>query len=345
MLDQRIDQSHANVLGMNKIELAKSLYAERGWALLETEFVSMQTPMRYLCSCGEERQINLKRLKRGEGGCKPCSIKRGAAKRRISLKQATEDFAGVGCELLATDYTSANISLPFRCLTCGFEGAMRLGTVRQGHGCRLCSQRAKGLQNRRGIRHAKDAFDSINLDLQETVYVNNHAPMRYRCRTCGSEGKTDLKSVQGGHGCRTCGIRSKSGPSHSRWIADRRERAFRKKMVDKCMGLLRHCRKSFRTNKTDRAHKVLGYTPRDLRKHLESHPNWPRIDRDGSWHLDHIFPIKAFLEHGVFDPKVINCLENLQPLPSKDNLSKSGTYSEKDFLGFLTRMGVKPSSK
>jgi len=69
---------------------------------------------------------------------------------------------------------------------------------------------------------------------------------------------------------------------------------------------------------------TVGYTPLDLRKHLESlfldGMTW---DNYGEWHIDHIYPVSKCIEEGVTDPKVINALGNLQPLWAIDNLTKS----------------------
>lgn len=46
------------------------------------------------------------------------------------------------------------------------------------------------------------------------------------------------------------------------------------------------------------------------------------------WHIDHIKPIKSFLDEGVTDINVINDPLNLQPLWAKDNLSKGSKYIE-----------------
>lgn len=51
-------------------------------------------------------------------------------------------------------------------------------------------------------------------------------------------------------------------------------------------------------------------------------------DNYGEWHIDHIKPIIAFIDEGVFDVDLINSIENLQPLWAKDNLSKGGKYIE-----------------
>ena len=44
------------------------------------------------------------------------------------------------------------------------------------------------------------------------------------------------------------------------------------------------------------------------------------------WHIDHIRPIKLFLDEGVTDIYTINALENLQPLWASDNLKKGARY-------------------
>lgn len=94
------------------------------------------------------------------------------------------------------------------------------------------------------------------------------------------------------------------------------------------------CLKLTNEKKMDRSHKLLGYTPRDLQEHVQRHPNWPVV-KGGPWHLDHIFPIIAFVEHGIKDISVICRLDNLQPLTGPDNTVKNRKYDEKEFLSWL----------
>lgn len=68
---------------------------------------------------------------------------------------------------------------------------------------------------------------------------------------------------------------------------------------------------------------LLGYTCEELKVHIERQffmgMSW---DRRSEFHIDHIIPMSHFLKQGVTDPKVINCLSNLQPIWAKDNLRK-----------------------
>lgn len=102
----------------------------------------------------------------------------------------------------------------------------------------------------------------------------------------------------------------------------------------KCYKALQTCLKYMGEKKKDKSHKLLGYTPKQLQEHIQKHPNWNSI-KDGKWHLDHRFPIIAFLKAGIKNISVICCLENLQPLSEKDNCIKNDTYDEKEFKEFL----------
>lgn len=84
------------------------------------------------------------------------------------------------------------------------------------------------------------------------------------------------------------------------------------------------------TDKEDHSHEVLGYSAGDLLKHLQSFPDWESLKK-GTWHLDHIFPIIAFVRRGIKDATLICALSNLQPLTGPLNCSKNDKYDEQEF--------------
>ena len=67
--------------------------------------------------------------------------------------------------------------------------------------------------------------------------------------------------------------------------------------------------------------ELLGYSPQDLKEHLESKflegMSW---NNRSEWHIDHIIPVSSFDKSEKMS--VVNSLDNLQPLWAKDNLSK-----------------------
>ena len=74
----------------------------------------------------------------------------------------------------------------------------------------------------------------------------------------------------------------------------------------------------------------------ELQEHIKNDPNWVGV-KDEDWHIDHFWPIQAFVDHGINDMALINCLENLRPITQRENNIKSGKYDEKKFLKWLNK--------
>jgi hypothetical protein len=114
-----------------------------------------------------------------------------------------------------------------------------------------------------------------------------------------------------------------------KWVAlnkDRRNEISRKhygkyKVLMICRRLVKRTVKYLGTEKESTTIEILGYSPMDLKKNIESKfidgMTW---DNYGEWHIDHIKPISSFNKNE--EPKIVNSLDNLQPLWAFDNLSK-----------------------
>lgn len=80
-------------------------------------------------------------------------------------------------------------------------------------------------------------------------------------------------------------------------------------------------------SKTDRTHKLLGYSVDQLRQRMECQfkpgMSW---ENHGEWHIDHKIPVSHFTKKGETRPHIVNALSNLQPLWAGDNMSKSDKY-------------------
>lgn len=93
------------------------------------------------------------------------------------------------------------------------------------------------------------------------------------------------------------------------------------KMQFVCRQLVRRMFKKIRLDKLLSTSDVLGYTPLELKEHIEKQfkegMTW---DNYGEWHIDHIIPISSAknLEEGIR----LSQLENLQPLWAEENLEK-----------------------
>ena len=124
------------------------------------------------------------------------------------------------------------------------------------------------------------------------------------------------------------------------WKPDRDKHRLDQLFRKKCYKALSASLKAVGKDKVGHTSDMLGYTPKKLQEYIQSHPNWDSVKND-NWHLDHIFPIHAFLEHRIDDIALINHLENLQPMTQFENISKHAKYNKKNFLKWVKSKQVK----
>jgi len=135
--------------------------------------------------------------------------------------------------------------------------------------------------------------------------------------------------------CKKCGAAKISGDKCWMYDPDREAVAMRKRFRKRCGNMLARCMKATGQKKLNRTYKILGYTPRELQEHIQSHPDWASCVGK-VWHIDHIFPVKAFLDHGITDLQKINELANLRPMLGPDNVLKADEYDKKEFEAWLS---------
>ena len=79
--------------------------------------------------------------------------------------------------------------------------------------------------------------------------------------------------------------------------------------------------------KNDRTYNLLKYTPDDLKEYIGNrfleNMSW---DNYGDWHIDHIVHISLFKKDTP--PHIVNCLNNLRPLKSTDNISRHNNLDD-----------------
>jgi hypothetical protein len=145
--------------------------------------------------------------------------------------------------------------------------------------------------------------------------------------------------MRNGRRCMDCGTRRRSGENHYEWREDREQLQLDFTFRQRSYKLIRMVLNVTGRVKNERSAKLLGYDYKQLQEHIKSHPNWDEV-KDEHWHVDHIFPIKAFIDYGISDLKVINALDNLRPLLAADNLSKNAKYNKENFERYLEDKGI-----
>lgn len=254
---------------------------------------------------------------------------------KLSQHMVEGIFKDAGCELLDT-YQDARTKVTYRC-SCGRIDMITLDSFQHGHRCIDCQQPKPHLSQ----DFVEKYFKMRGCILLEP-YTHSKTKMKFRC-SCGNTARISWDSFKAGTKCEMCGReragRKLSGPNHPNWNPDRNAVALLKKIKERTYTMLHRCLEQLQTNVSEHSFEVLGYTSQELQAHLACFPNFEQLQR-GDWHLDHIFPIKAFVEHGITELGFINALDNLQPLSKEANCGKNDAYDEDAFISYCIRHGL-----
>lgn len=316
-------------------EEVEKIFKDRGYELLGT-YVDSQTPVEYRCSCGNISTIRLSGVRRGDS-CRKCKYNKTSASLRLDYNYVKDFFAKNGCELLEKEYRNARTPLTYKC-SCGRISKIVFDSFRVGNRCRECGNKITADKQRLSQEEVEAYFKQQGCELLDT-YSRSCAPMKYRC-SCRDVSEISWANFSKGQRCKKCSIKSRSGVKHYCWIEDRKLKYEQDLFRDKCYKLLRIVLAVVDKKKTSKTEAMLGYSIGDLQLRITKHPNWNNV-KNKSWHIDHVFPIKAFCDYKIKDISLINCLENLRPILYNENISKSGKYNKEDFEFWLNIKGVK----
>lgn len=243
--------------------------------------------------------------------------------RKLTQDHVANYFRERECELLS-EYINKRTKVKYRC-KCGNIAEIKFGDFKKGLRCGCRIQKFANTR-KHSIEFISNYFKEQGCELLETEYINTHYPMRYIC-VCRRESKISFAAFQSGKRCKECGFIKLRKPN----LKNRRPNAkLNALMRKKSKRLLRNTLQAVGKIKDTKTSKLLGYGVIELRNHITNHPNWSAL-KDSKWHLDHIFPIKAFVDYGINNLRIINALDNLQPLSGPDNLTKADKYDSKKF--------------
>lgn len=254
--------------------------------------------------------------------------------KKLSNDEVSLIFKKYNCELIS-EYVNVYTSLKYRC-ACGHISNTNLRCFKKSHKCKICAAKNTAAKRRITYDVVKNYFTENNCLLLTLNYENCFQILDYKC-SCGNLSKISFSSFKKGHRCKKCSLRF--GERNNRWNPNREAVRLSEIIRKKCYNLLARSLLATNKKKETKTIELLGYTPSILREWIISHPKWENI-KNNKWHLDHIFPIKAFIDYGITDLKIINCIDNLQPIFYKDNLKNQGNYSKIEFESWLTKKEV-----
>lgn len=253
------------------------------------------------------------------------------------LKRTTEEvaeyFKEQKCELL-DEYLGAQIKMKYKC-SCEEIGHTSWNNFTNGKRCGACAK--TGQSKKRSVTEVRKIFTERGCEFLDDEFKGIHYLHNYKCK-CGKEVKITFAAFyHQKQTCYECGIKKMTGTGNPAWKLDREKHRLDQLFRKKCYKALSSSLKATGKEKVGHTSDMLGYGPKELQKHIMSHPDWLLV-KDGDWHLDHIFPIQAFLDHGITNIGVINRLENLRPMSQTENNQKWAHYDVEDFKKWLSQI-------
>lgn len=313
------------------IQHVKFEFEKAGWVLHTDNYEHSQQKLDVTCPNGHVTTITWNNFQRGQG-CGFCS-----GRFKYNLTAVRRLFTDIGYEPLFDNYINNSTPLPFKC-TRGHEATIRLLDFLQGVRCGQC----RGFRLSESLRASREDLEKLCIKAGAKLIKHwlegGRTYLSYECKN-GHTSKALLTNFRRHLSCWECSKLKKSGENCYRWNPDREYIKKIRRLRKVCERIIRRCLRATRKNKTNNTANLLGYTPEQLKNHIDNHPNM--VNCIGKcWHVDHIFPIKAFLDYGIEDLSIINCLENLRPLENLPNLVKGGNYDAYDFEIWLNKKGI-----
>lgn len=255
--------------------------------------------------------------------------------KRLTEQEMREFFINNGCQLLS-GFIDTRSKVTFVC-RCGITSNIKVKDFKRKKKCKHCGIKQRANKKRTPYETVKKIFADQGCVLLETNYDTNcFTLLNYKC-SCGNISKISFSNFKQGHRCKKCSM--PKGNKHMWWNPNReyvkQAESFRKR----CYNILERSLKATGQIKHYKSSLELGYTGTLLREWIVNHENWKSV-KDHKWHLDHIFPIQAFVDYGITDIKLINSLDNLRPILSVHNLRKQDKYDKDQFEQWLKIKGI-----
>lgn len=308
-------------------EEVKSKFTEAGWQLLSTDYKGSQVNLSVICPEGHTTTISWNNFQRGQG-CKHC-----AGNVKYDLEYVKSVFEDRGCELLEMVYLNNMQPLKFLC-QCGDIAEMRFADFLRGRYCQKCKGKKCSERQRMSDEDIAKFCEQQGCQFVRSWSKCRKTRIEYVCK-CGDLNEAYWTNFRRFPNCKKCGAKKISGDKCHMWNPDRERVALNKRFQKTCGRLLRRALLATGQAKSDHTYKMLGYTAQELQDHILKHPNYPSCKDD--FHIDHIFPVQAFLDYGIRDLTLINRLDNLRPLFGPENISKADTYDEARFKEWLSK--------
>ena len=182
-------------------EFVRDYFEEQGCELLEKEYKSNSTKMKYRCKCGRRNKITFANFKKGRR-CRKCGNKNRIDPQKYTFEFVRQYFEEQGCKLLEKKYINCKTKMKYRC-NCGNISKIKFSEFKTGHRCKECVGERNAKQFSFTYKFVRNYFEEQGCEMLDTFYKNARTHINYRC-SCGEVSKIIFDSFRRGHRCRKC---------------------------------------------------------------------------------------------------------------------------------------------
>lgn len=170
-------------------------FRKKGCTLLETKFINSYTKMKYLCVCGEVKEISWNHFMYRKAPCKQCGER---SRKLLEIERRKEAFEEAKYTLCQDTFVDALTKMPYICSQ-GHHLEMTWSSWQQGVRCSTCATNQKKIP----IEHIQKVFTVEKYILHSSSYENAHQQMLYTCPK-GHNHHTTWNNWQQGYRCPFC---------------------------------------------------------------------------------------------------------------------------------------------
>lgn len=194
-----------------QFEKTSKMFEDAGYPTVETEWIPMRNKWRYLCKCGEIKEITPYSFKRGTR----CSECRRNKMRKDMYDKTVEMFADNGCPTLEKEWRPATEKWRYIC-ECGEVDEKRPADFKEGHRCKECGYKKTSKKLRIPDSDIKQYFEKEGEELLDIYTVEGQTFVKYKCNG-GHFVNVSFARYKRGARCRECYFESNRGEGNPRW--------------------------------------------------------------------------------------------------------------------------------
>ncbi len=197
-----------------KFEDVYKYFKDHDCLLLETEYISAKTPMRYRCDCkNDECKITFSKFKSGQR-CIECG-----GHKKFTFKDVQKYFKDQGCKLLETEYINCKTKMRYECKCGNPDCKISFDNFKKGTRCKECGIKKMADKRKLTFDFVYNYFEDHDCLLLETEYISSSTLMKYECE-CHNISEICFDNFKQGKRCKKCSIKRVSGENHWNYNSD-----------------------------------------------------------------------------------------------------------------------------